>query len=58
MLDEPTSFLDIRHRIELLEILRHMAVCDKVTIIMSLHEIDIAAKVSDYILCVKGKRCV
>ncbi len=55
VLDEPTSFLDIRHRIELLEILRHMAVCDKVTIIMSLHEIDIAAKVSDYILCVKGE---
>ena len=36
VLDEPTSFLDIRHKIELLDILLEMAVKDKVTVIVSL----------------------
>ncbi len=51
VLDEPTAYLDIRYKIELLDILRNMA-RQGVTIIMSLHEIDLAAKVSDYLLCV------
>lgn len=55
VLDEPTSFLDIRHKLELLAILRTMAKEKGITIIMSLHEIDLAQKISDKILCVKGK---
>ncbi len=54
VLDEPTSYLDIRHKIELLDILRKMASEKDVAVIMSLHEIDLAAKVSDQIICVKG----
>ena len=54
LLDEPTSFLDIRHKLELLAILRQMAKEKKITVIMSLHEIDLAMKVSDKIICVKG----
>lgn len=54
VLDEPTSFLDIRHKLELLSILRNMAKEKKITVIMSLHEIDLAQKVSDKIICVKG----
>lgn len=56
ILDEPTSFLDIRHKLELLAILREMAKEKKITVIMSLHEIDLAQKVADRILCVKGDR--
>jgi iron complex transport system ATP-binding protein len=56
VLDEPTSFLDIRYKIELLEILRKMAAEDKITVIMSLHEIDLAHKISDLVMCVKGDR--
>ena len=55
VLDEPTSFLDIRHKLELLSILRGMAKEKGITVIMSLHEIDLAQKVSDKILCVKGE---
>ena len=55
ILDEPTSFLDIRHKLELLSILRSMAKEKGITVIMSLHEIDLAQKVSDKILCVKGE---
>lgn len=54
VLDEPTSFLDVRHKLELLSILRDMAKKKKITVIMSLHEIDLAEKVSDKIICVKG----
>ena len=56
MLDEPTSYLDIRHKIELLDILRKMAREKNVAVVMSLHEIDLAAKISDQIICVKGDR--
>ena len=55
ILDEPTSFLDVRHKIELLSILRKMAKEKGITVIMSLHEIDLAMKISDKIICVKGE---
>lgn len=55
ILDEPTSFLDIRHKLELLSILRGMAKDKGITVIMSLHEIDLAQKISDKIICVKGE---
>jgi len=54
ILDEPTSFLDIKHKLELLDILRDMAENKNILVIMSLHEIDLAQKISDIILCVKG----
>lgn len=54
ILDEPTSFLDVRHKLELLAILRSMAKEKGITVIMSLHEIDLAMKISDKIVCVKG----
>ncbi len=54
ILDEPTSFLDIRHKLELLSILRTMTKKNGITVIMSLHEIDLAQKISDKIICVKG----
>ncbi|MCM1046035.1 MAG: ABC transporter ATP-binding protein [Candidatus Gastranaerophilales bacterium] len=54
VLDEPTAYLDIRFKIELLDILREMAHEEGTAVIMSLHEIDLASKISDYIVCVKG----
>ncbi len=55
VLDEPTSFLDIRHKLELLSILRSMAKEKGITVIMSLHEIDLAQKISDKVMCVRGE---
>lgn len=54
ILDEPTSYLDIRYKLELLEILRKMTKENKITVLMSLHEIDLAQKISDKVICVKG----
>ena len=56
VLDEPTSFLDIKHKIELLEILSDMAKNQNISVVMSLHEIDLAERISDKIVCVKGDR--
>lgn len=56
VLDEPTSFLDIRHKLELLTILKELVRTKKVAVLMSLHELDLAQKLSDYIVCIKGDR--
>ena len=55
VLDEPTSFLDVKYKLELLSILERMARQKQITVIMSLHEIDLAQKISDKIICVKGE---
>ncbi len=58
ILDEPTSYLDIRHKLELLTILRkeYGKRERRILSIMSLHEIDLAQKISDQVICVKGDR--
>ena len=56
VLDEPTSFLDIRHKLELLSILKEMVRKQHVAVLMSLHELDLAQKVSDLVICVHGDR--
>ena len=52
LLDEPTSFLDIKGKIELLTILQKLAHEDGLAVIVSLHELDMAQKVSDAVVCV------
>lgn len=54
VLDEPTSFLDIRHKLELLAILKDMVRYRHLAVLMSLHELDLAQKVSDWVVCVHG----
>ena len=55
ILDEPTSYLDIKYKLELLSILRKMAKEKNITVVLSLHEIDLAQKISDKVICVKGE---
>lgn len=54
VLDEPTSFLDIRHKLELLAILKDMVRSRNLAVVMSLHELDLAQKISDWVVCVHG----
>ena len=54
VLDEPTSFLDIRHKTELLDILLEETRERQMTVILSLHEIDLAEKISDLVMCVQA----
>ena len=55
ILDEPTSFLDIKYKLEFLSILQEMKEKKGLTVIMSLHELELAQKISDQILCLNGK---
>ncbi len=54
VLDEPTSYLDIKHKLEFLSVLQKLQREKGLTVIMSLHELELAAKVSDRILCING----
>lgn len=56
ILDEPTSFLDIRHKLELLSILKELVRQKNLAVLMSLHELDLAQKISDTVICIKDGR--
>lgn len=55
LLDEPTSFLDVKYKLDFLSTLQKLRREKGLTVIMSLHELELAQRVSDRILCVKGK---
>lgn len=55
ILDEPTSYLDVKYKLEFLSILQKMRTQKGLTVIMSLHELELAARVSDKILCINGR---
>ncbi len=56
VLDEPTSFLDVKHKLELLDVLKDLVRTRNVAVVMSLHELDLAQKVSDRVVCVAHGR--
>ena len=56
VLDEPTSYLDIRYKLELLTILKTMVREKDMAVLVSLHELELAQRVSDTVVCVSGDR--
>ena len=56
VLDEPTSFLDIRYKLELLSVLKRMVRENDLAVLLSLHELDLARRISDTVICVAGDR--
>lgn len=55
LLDEPTSYLDVRHKLEFLSVLQELRQKKGLTVVMSLHELELAQRVSDKVLCLKGE---
>ena len=53
ILDEPTSFLDINNKLRLLGILKELVRSRNITVVQTLHELDLAQRFSDKILCIK-----
>lgn len=53
VLDEPTSYLDIRYQVELLGLLRELVETRQMGVLMSLHELPLVWKVSDWVVCMK-----
>jgi iron complex transport system ATP-binding protein len=58
LLDEPTTFLDIHHQLEVLELLERLYEHHKITIIMVIHDINHASRFSQRIIAVKDGRII
>ena len=58
ILDEPTSYLDVRYQLELLTILKRLSRERGLTIVMSLHELGLARRISDKLICVRESHTV
>ncbi len=52
VLDEPTSYLDIRYKTEILTKIRELATAKDIAVLMSVHEPDIAMKLSDTVVAI------
>lgn len=50
LLDEPTTFLDVTHQVEVLDLLVDLNLQRGITIVMVLHDLNLAARYSDYLL--------
>ena len=56
ILDEPRSFLDINNKLRLLGILKELARSRDIAVVQTLHELDLAQRFSDKILCIKNNK--
>lgn len=52
-LDEPTTYLDMAHQLEVLELLQKLNIEQERTIVMVLHDLNQAARFADYIVALK-----
>jgi iron complex transport system ATP-binding protein len=57
-LDEPTTYLDMAHQLEVLELLQKLNYEQEVTIVMVLHDLNQAARFADHIIALKDGEIV
>ena len=58
LLDEPTTYLDIYHQIEILEVVKKLNEEHNITIVMVLHDINQAIKYSDNVIVMKSGQAI
>jgi iron complex transport system ATP-binding protein len=58
LLDEPTTFLDVTHQIEVLDLLLELNRSRGTTIVMVLHDLNLAARYADRLLVMKGGQVI
>ncbi|WP_232666463.1 ABC transporter ATP-binding protein [Pseudonocardia sp. TRM90224] len=56
LLDEPTTFLDLAHQVDLLDLLRELNVLHGRTIVLVLHDLNLAARYADHLVAMKDGR--
>ncbi|WP_309103389.1 ABC transporter ATP-binding protein [Microbacterium sp.] len=56
LLDEPTTFLDVAHQVEVLDLLTDLSVSRGTTIVMVLHDLNLAARYADELVAMKDGR--
>ena len=58
LLDEPTTFLDVAHQVEVLDLLTDLNRDRGTTIVMVLHDLNLAARYADHMFALRGGRLV
>lgn len=58
LLDEPTTFLDVAHQIEVLDLLTDLNATRGTTIVMVLHDINLAARYADHLFALRRGRLI
>jgi ABC-type cobalamin/Fe3+-siderophores transport system ATPase subunit len=58
LLDEPTTFLDLAHRLEILRLLRTLNDSRGVTVVMVLHDLDEASRYADHLIAMREGQVV
>jgi iron complex transport system ATP-binding protein len=58
LFDEPTTYLDLAHQLEVMELLRSMSVNSERTVVAVLHDLQQAGRFADHILGMKHGRIV
>ncbi|GLW06070.1 iron-enterobactin transporter ATP-binding protein [Microtetraspora sp. NBRC 13810] len=58
LLDEPTTFLDLAHQVEVLELVRRLHAEAGRTIVMVLHDLNLAARYADRLVAMRAGRVV
>lgn len=58
LLDEPTSFLDVKHKVEIMLLLRKIANTKNISIILTTHDIDAALRICDRVMLIKDGKVV
>ncbi|WP_411720142.1 ABC transporter ATP-binding protein [Mycetocola sp.] len=58
LLDEPTTFLDVTHQIELLDLLTELNRSRRSTIVMVLHDLNLAARYADHLVVMSAGEVV
>jgi iron complex transport system ATP-binding protein len=53
LLDEPTNHLDLKYKIEVLDLLKNLNLKEQRTIVMVLHDINLATRYADHIIAIK-----
>lgn len=56
LLDEPTTFLDVAHQVDVLDLLVDLNRSRGTTIVMVLHDLNLAARYADHLIAVCGGR--
>lgn len=56
LLDEPTTYLDMAHQIEILDLLYDLNKKDGRTIVMVLHDLNLASRYADHLVAIKDKK--
>lgn len=54
LLDEPTTFLDVSHQIEVLDLLTDLNRLRGSTVVMVLHDLNLAARYADHLIALEG----